>query len=196
MAFLKQLGISLISGCEDSHGLPLHLNGSTSLHAEPHARSVSGGNIGIDEPTPGLEGSEEGDDLSDKELMERIIRDCKKLFLADLMVEAGNTIKSLKIPKIDDEGDLVFELEDKEAVIVKRSEVFEPDKHVTKEQAASERVGSIASLIAGTVPLGTPSNAKGLWYNSGSELSYVNSATGAKGSLSISMGMHRGIYFH
>jgi hypothetical protein len=95
MAFLRQFGISLVSGREDSHGLPAGMDGQTSLHAEP-----AGGSVGARKT-----------DLDD-EMIEELTKDkagsCEAL---DHYVLIGDDLQLLVNREVDNDGDVLFSLE-------------------------------------------------------------------------------------
>jgi hypothetical protein len=94
MAFLRQFGISLVSGRESSHGLPAGMDGQTSLHAESTVGSVGARKTDLDDEV--REGS-----TRDKK------GSCEAL---DHYVLIGDDLQLLVDREVDDDGDVLFSL--------------------------------------------------------------------------------------
>lgn len=96
MALLERLGVSLVFGREDSHGLPVGLDGSTSLHAivlDPE--NASARKTGPDDTA-----GQPGHDHTETNLNR----------LADLnfYLTVGDELSELRVNHVDEDGDVVM----------------------------------------------------------------------------------------
>jgi hypothetical protein len=105
MAFLKSLGISLVSGHEGSHGLPVGLDGSSSLHAvDLTPENASARKTGLDDAA-----EQHGHDQTDS--------DINRLTGLDFYLSIGDEFSELRVDHVDEDGDVIMkQVDDPDAV--------------------------------------------------------------------------------